>query len=90
MFEVGDKVIVKKVNKSDPPLAECEEADVRAGKQEDCRQLVGRPGRVKKVDKGTGGVGDSPDDPFYLVGFRDGRQDGFWGEELRMRRRRGK
>lgn len=83
MFHVGDKVIVKKVNKNDPPLAECEEADVRAGKQEDCRQLVGRLGTVGRVEKGTGGVGDSPEDSFYIVDFIGGRRDGFWTEELR-------
>jgi hypothetical protein len=83
MFRVGDKVIVQKVNKSDPPLGKFEAMEAQMGTLEHCSQLVGRLGTVEKVEEGTGGVGDSPGDPFYIVGFVGGRRDGFWGEELR-------
>ena len=51
--------------------------------REDRKRMVGSIGTVSKIQTTTAGVGESPEDPFYIVSFDHlGLKDGFWTEEL--------
>lgn len=44
-------------------------------------RFLGMRGLIKRIQRGSAGVGDSRSDPFFIVDV-DGAEDGFWGSEL--------
>lgn len=46
--------------------------------------LIGERGRIVQIDsRSDWPVGETHADPFYVVLFKDGQRDMFWGEELK-------
>ena len=73
-MKVGDLVQIVSLEDDCAAWLECELT----------RKFVGRFGFVVASEAGTGGVGDSPDDPLWIVEVSGLGKDGFWGEELKF------